>query len=559
MGHTNDDISMGRRAYLQAGVIAMAGIGSLSAVERTSAAPDPALTDTEIGGGDGYDRTVSPMDADVIVSTVDELLEAFNDVSSGDIVYVDDDAEIDLTERRITVPAGITLASGRGRGGKNGGLITCTQRTARMLQIYDDDVRITGLRFRGSEIGYYDPSGDAWDHNSLALRAYGSCEIDNCEIYGWTHAGIGIGNDGEDSMSSDAHVHHCSIHDNMMSGLGYGVVVYRGEPLIEYNHFNGNRHSIAADGASGCSYEARYNIQGPNGLIFGFEMHSPGGERVDIHHNTFQYVENRNGNVARSVAIRGTPSEGATIEDNWFYNATDPGDNRYVDGSPVVQYDNDAGGDGWDNVLLSNNHFGEDEPAEDIGHPRNGPERAQLRVYVREAGVETDYLEGATVGITPHDGTDMSRYDGSYLSSTRDEEDYFGTYALFEGLPVGNYDIFAIHPEYEDNVYTDLELGSSGRQPPIVLEPREEPEQIITISGRGRFARYEFTVSGTVEKSTADGATINSYDSIDESVVTGRTTNEPDSYEFTGEITSFEASSGIEVMLNGERVDPSEL
>lgn len=537
----------------------MSGIGGLKTMGRTSAAPNISLADTEIGGRDGYDRTVSPVDADITVSTANELLEAFDDAASGDIVYVDDDAEIDLTGRRITVPAGITLASGRGRGGKEGGLITCNQRTARVLQIYDDDVRITGLRFRGSAIGYYDPSGDTWSHNSLALRAYGSCEIDNCELYGWTHAGIGIGDDGADSYSSDAHVHHCSIHDNMMTGLGYGIVVYRGEPLIEYNYFNGNRHSLAADGASGCNYEARYNIQGPEGLIFGFEMHSPGGDRIDIHHNTFQYVENRNGNVARSVAIRGTPSEEATIENNWFYNPTNPGDNRYADSSPVIQYDNDAGGDEWDNVMLSDNHFGEDEPAEDIGHPRDGPETAQLRVYVRETGVEDEYLEGTTVGITPHDGTDMSRYNGSYLSSTREETDYFGTYALFEGLPIGNYDIFATHPEYEDNVYTDLELGSSGRQPSIVLEPREEPEQIITISGRGTFTRYEFAVSGTIEKSTANGATINSYDSVDESVVTGRTTRELDSYEFTGEITSFEAGSDVEVMFNGERVNPSEL
>ncbi len=559
MGRMNDDMSMNRRTYLQAGVIAMSGVGGLKSMGRASAAPNFSLADTEIGGGDGYDRTVSPADADVVISTADELIEAFDNAASGDVLYIADDAVIDLTGRRITVPAGITLASGRGRGGKSGGLITCTQRTARMLQIYDDDVRITGLRFRGSEVGYYDPAGDAWEYNSLALRAYGSCEIDNCEFYGWTHAGIGVGRNTTDSMSSDAHVHHCSIHDNMMSGLGYGIIVYRGDPLIEYNYFNGNRHSIAADGTSGCNYEARYNVQGPDGLIFGFEMHSPGGNRVDIHHNTFEYVENRNGNVARSVAIRGTPNEGATIENNWFYNSTDPDDNRYVEGAPVVQYDNDASGDEWDNVILSDNHFGEDEPAEDIGHPRDGPERAQLRVYVRETGVEDEYLEGATVGITPHDGTDMSRYDGSYLNSTREEGDYFGTYALFEGLPVGNYDIFATHPEYEDKVYPDLELGSTGRQPPIVLEPREEPEQTITISGRGTFARYEFTVSGTVEKSTANDATINSYDSVDDSVVSGRTTREPDSYEFTGDITAFESSSNVEVMLNGERVDPSEL
>ncbi|KYH26866.1 hypothetical protein HAPAU_07530 [Halalkalicoccus paucihalophilus] len=112
----------------------------------------------------------------------------------------------------------MTLASGRGRNGLSGALITADERASRLFQIYEAGVRITGLRFRGHHVGYYDPAGNAWDNDSLALRAYADCEIDNCELYGWTHAAIGIGRHGSDPLDSAAHVHHCSIHDNMMEG-----------------------------------------------------------------------------------------------------------------------------------------------------------------------------------------------------------------------------------------------------------------------------------------------------------------------------------------------------
>lgn len=553
--------SMSRRTYLMTGFAAVAGIGAVgSGSARAMAANDPAPTGTEIGGGEEYDRYVTPEEADVVVSTREELLSALEEGSK--TIYIDDDATIDLSTRRITIPGDVTLASGRGRDGSSGALITANERTSRLFQVFEEGVRITGLRFRGHQVGYYDPPGSAWNNSSLAIRAYTDCEIDNCELYGWTFAAIGIGRHGSDPLVSDAHVHHCSLHDNMMTGLGYGVVVYQGHPVIEYNYFDGNRHSIAAGGETGCSYEARYNIQGPNGLIFGFEMHSPGGDWIDIHHNTFELVENRGGRITHAVALRGTPSDGASIRNNWFFNPNDPGDDRYADGSPIAQYGDGVSGTEWNDVALSNNHFGEDEPAPEIGHPRGGsstqPETAQLRVYVREEGVE-EHLEGATVEVEPREGTELDGYDGPVTVETVTGEEYFGAYARFDDLPVGRYDVRASHPGYESGSYTDLELDSSGRQPPISLEPREH--DVLTVTGRGETAQFEFVADiadGEIEKSTEYGATINSYDGVDGSTVTGRTTNEPDSFAFVGEVVSFEADAPVDVLLNGEAVDPAD-
>ncbi len=539
---------MGRRTYLTLGLAAVAGASVAPTPTRAQADDDPAPTDTEIGGGEEYDRHVSPDDADVVVSTAEELEAA---LAGGDVtIYVEDDATIDLSARRITIPGGVTLASGRGRDGSPGALITADRRASRLFQVYEDDVRITGLRFRGHRVGYHDPDGYVWDDASLAIRAYGDCEVDNCELYGWTHAGVGIGQHGSDPVDSAAHVHHCSFHDNMMEGLGYGVVVYRGDPLIEYNYFDRNRHSIAGGGQEGCSYEARYNIQGPTNLLFGFEMHSPGGERIDVHHNTFELVERRDGQATPAVAIRGVPSEGARVANNWFHNPTDPGDDRYLGDAPVVQYGGDVSGDGWNDVALSNNHYGPDEPEAGIGHPRGEVETAQLRVYVREAE-DDEYVEGVTVSIEPHEGTPMDGYDGPYTAETVEGEEYFGTYALFEELPVGSYDLRATHPDYEVGVYEDLELDVSGRQPPIVLEPREG--RTLTIADRGEPANYTFSVTGAVEP--ADGGDDEGDYEIDGSTVVGRLEDATDSFVYTGEIDLLDADAPVEVLLEGERAE----
>ncbi|MCL7416822.1 MAG: hypothetical protein M8354_03135 [Halalkalicoccus sp.] len=84
-----------------------------------------------------------------------------------------------------------------------------------------------------------------------------------------------------------------------------------------------------------------------------------------------------------------------------------------------------------------------------------------------------------------------------------------------------------------------------------------DSERVITVVGRGSTAHYEFSVSGDVEKSTAHDGTINSFDAIDESRVTGRTTHEADSFAFTGEISGFEADAPVDVSIDGETVDPA--
>ena len=82
--------------------------------ELFGAASNP--TGDPLGGGDGYRDTV--LTGNYVVDTAAELVTALKNASSGQVVFVANDAEIDLTGlRSIKIPGGVTLASGRGAKG----------------------------------------------------------------------------------------------------------------------------------------------------------------------------------------------------------------------------------------------------------------------------------------------------------------------------------------------------------------------------------------------------------------------------------------------------------
>ena len=155
-----------------------------------------------IGGGEGYNCAVSaPADT---VSTLDDLLEALAQAKSGDVVYVDGNAEIDCTERVyieslvLEIPEGVTLASDRGADGSNGGMILSdTFDTNPLIHVTGPNVRVSGLRIkgpnpkrclehhnrsfregRGHEYYYKFPTS-----NGITARQPG-LEVDNCEAGG---------------------------------------------------------------------------------------------------------------------------------------------------------------------------------------------------------------------------------------------------------------------------------------------------------------------------------------------------------------------------------------
>lgn len=285
-----------------------------------------------IGGGAGYNALVT--EGDYSVESLDALLEALAEAKPGEVVFIPDETMIDLTARIyieglvVEIPAGVTLAGNRGAGDSKGALLTSDAlKTPVMLRAMGPGVRITGLRIQGPNPKRF------LEHHRRAFKegkgrsyyyklptsdgiqvSHDSLEVDNCEISGFAHSGIFLRN------GSAHQIHHNFIHHCQYNGLGYGISHDRASSVIEFNHFDWNRHSIAGTGRPGCSYVARHNVELGTSLSHCFDMHGGSdrkdgtdiaGTRILIHNNTFLAPQ-------RAVVIRGIPKEKCEVSRNWF-------------------------------------------------------------------------------------------------------------------------------------------------------------------------------------------------------------------------------------------------
>ena len=299
-----------------------------------------------IGGGPGYTSYVDPAKAARVVSDFAELKAALAAAKAGDVVYVQDGAEIDATgERDLVIPGGVTLAGNRGKNGSPGPLIKATRlelpvtdgekaalaagsrgsQCWRFFEIGGPGARVTGLRIQGPDTTIRKSAYVAPNCDGIAC-SYPDLEVDNCEMWGWTHAAIALRHAGK-----GARIHHCYLHHCRRMGLGYGVCLGASQALIECNRLAENRHDIAGTGRAGTSYLARYNISEANDppISHAFDMHGNhesrrpdevvphfAGDSVVICYNTFKSCLPRNG-----IRIRGEPRKGVTIHHNVYENA----------------------------------------------------------------------------------------------------------------------------------------------------------------------------------------------------------------------------------------------
>ncbi len=83
-------------------------------------------------------------------------------------------------------------------------------------------------------------------------------------------------------------------------------------------------------------------------------------------------------------------------------------------------------------------------------------------------------------------------------------------------------------------------------------------ENVILIDGVGTdsVSRYEFIVSGEVEKSTYKGASIDDEDTIEDGHVSGAVASWRDAFRFSGEIKELSIDGEARVLVNDEEIDP---
>lgn len=285
-----------------------------------------------------------------------ELVDAIREHGAGDV--------IDATAvSHVDVPEGTTLEG-------DGVVVRIEEAVGTIFEQRSPDVTFRGIEFEGHRVeeiresGYWDyPDDDsAWDHDSGAIHVYSSsCVVEDCTFAGFTHAAVRLGELSGGTMWTPT-IRNCTIRDNNAKGLGYGVCVYSGYPVIEWCYFQNNRHDIAGGGdPETCGYEARYNRLGDVGRIYGMEMHPDGGKSVHVHHNTFEHkVHMTTGEDRILVQNRGVPAEPehCEVHHNWFENP---------DRDAVIADNAD------DHYTFYDNHFGTDEPPSGVGRPRDAP------------------------------------------------------------------------------------------------------------------------------------------------------------------------------------------
>jgi hypothetical protein len=296
-----------------------------------------------------WEEPVRREDATAVVSDgLDDLIAKLAAAQPGDVVWVEADA-IDLGDAHdIEIPAGVTLASGRGML-QTGPLLYTNEfednddpDDRRTVFILRDGARVTGLRFRG-------PSGSTEaQHAEVALTiadaAITRVQVDRNEFYHWTRAGVFIEEAGDPQHPENVRITRNYFHHNQAAGNGYGVNVRKGAyPLIDRNTFDYNRHAISCDGRPETGYHAYGNFVLRGGHDYRYEWHGipfwvwdqhfdmhgyphdgdTGGLTVFIRRNTFRGAQKYGpppplpGRKTRAAfKLRGTPVGNAYFEHN---------------------------------------------------------------------------------------------------------------------------------------------------------------------------------------------------------------------------------------------------
>jgi PKD repeat protein len=292
-------------------------------------------TGNPIGGGPGYSDSIRHQDADYVVHDINQFFSALTSANYGDIIYIWDTCHFNMNGHAPKlIPAGVTVASGRGR--------TLSDSISWGALIYYDDVganqwemfrflntgksRVTGLRFRGSYSCLEGRGVGSYFEMPVAAEAAicinkDSCEIDNCEFWGFGYTNV-FANAGVGSR-----LHHNYFHDGNHIYHGYAMSVCGTAEnfLIEANYLDYYlSYILGGSGASSInsSYEACWNITGEHADHHSLDRHQGVGSSCAadyIHHNTVRF----NGYAttgASAVGICGYPIDSVYIHENWFWD-----------------------------------------------------------------------------------------------------------------------------------------------------------------------------------------------------------------------------------------------
>jgi hypothetical protein len=238
----------------------------------------------------------------------------------------------------------------------------------------------------------------------------------------------------------------------------------------------------------------------------------------------FSYTFSVSGDLKKSTA------NGATIDDNdtiTDYAATGQGGNGGIDSYAFSGSLESFALDGEANVTLD-------------GEPARVGQRPDHVLSVEG----TDERFSYTFSVS--DDLEKSTANGATID---DNDTILGNTATGQGGD-GGIDSYAFSGSLESfaldgeaNVTLDGEPARVGQR----------SDHVLSIEGTNERFSYTFSVSGDVEKSTANGATVDDNDTITDYAATGQGGDGGiDSYVFSGELTSFDLDGNVNVTLDGE-------
>jgi hypothetical protein len=264
-----------------------------------------------------------------LVASLPQLYDALERAQSGETILLDSNASFDFTHQpTLVIDKTITIKSVATNPFKRKAYFFSKGKPAPLMRITAANVVISGLKIEGYEkdtkkveIEKLNAQGIKGVYQfpitrGIEIKNHG-VKIENCEIFGFSHAAIALEN------SKNVIIEHNHIHHNQRLGLGYGVVLSgQSQANIVHNIFDYNRHSVAGTGHSGQSYSANHNNFGPNHTHSTLDMHG-GADRKDGTQIAGKRVEIRD-NIVESKDVpvfvhRGVAEEGVYIYRNTIY------------------------------------------------------------------------------------------------------------------------------------------------------------------------------------------------------------------------------------------------
>jgi len=255
-----------------------------------------------IGGGKDYPQEYD-MYSGYIVEDDNDFYYAVRQAKAGDVIFIASNAIVDLSDLKITnypelvIPDGVVIVSGRGYNGLGGATLKLSVEAADMFTV-SSNVRITGITIEGPDTETHDGVDSYTTSNGIVLNGTG-IEIDNCEISGFSGAGITV-------ASGDAYIHDCYIHHIRGNGEGNGILVSGGSVKLENNLFSACRNGVAVK--DGASLEAGNNVEVGSSIESMFRV-GAGASAVIKNNTVLGYTQ--------PILLEGTPKE-YTVENNLF-------------------------------------------------------------------------------------------------------------------------------------------------------------------------------------------------------------------------------------------------